>query len=97
MRPKSSKEGTPWLVCRQDARSSGLGTQQVLVAGAERAEGSGGPELWRSSAAGGTLAGSEKQREPLPSPCLPVSNRQVPSTTCQEASWERSQGNEFRG
>lgn len=61
MRPVSSAEETPQLVCRSDAQSSGLGTQQALMAGAGRAEGSGGPKLWFSSAAGGMLMGSEKQ------------------------------------
>ena len=74
MRPTSSKEGTPWLVHRHDAQSSGLGIQCMPMASAGRAEGSGGPELWLSSAAGGMLPGSEKQRESLPSSYLPISN-----------------------
>lgn len=49
--PRSSKEGTPWLVCRHNLQSVGGGAQLGLMAGAGSAEGSLGLELRLFSAA----------------------------------------------
>lgn len=74
IRTRSSKKGTPWLVCKSGTQNSEVGAPLVLLPGAGSDEGSCGWEPWLSLAAGSW----KTERQLFCSYCLPVSNQCVP-------------------
>lgn len=95
LRPMGSKEGAPWLVCRQDAQSSGAGTWQVLMAGAG--------ELKEVETGAMALLccreDADRKWEKRVRPFILPSYLQHAcpiDRTCQEACWQRSLINECK-